>query len=81
MRRPPTPSRVAASVMSSGMALMAADRIVMANPAWIQIITTISSRLFQNGMSSRFTGSNPSHTSSWLTNPICWMFCWLGRYS
>ena len=36
-------------MMSLGMALIAAERIVMANPAWIQIITTISSRLFQNG--------------------------------
>ena len=41
-----TPSSRAASMMSSGMALIDADRIVMANPAWIQIITTMRKNVF-----------------------------------
>jgi len=67
--------------MSSGIALMAADRIVIAKPAWIQIMMMMSRTLFQPGTRNRFTGSKPSHTRNWLASPICWMFCWLGRYS
>ena len=39
MPQPAAPSSRAASTMSSGIALIAADSTVIANPAWIQIIT------------------------------------------
>ena len=40
------PSMRAASMISSGIALMAADSTTMANPVCIQIMITMSSRLF-----------------------------------
>ena len=39
--KPSTPSIRAASMMSSGIALIAAESSVIAKPAWIQIITTM----------------------------------------
>ena len=44
---PVTPSSWAASMMSSGIALIAADSTVIAKPAWIQIITMIRKNVFQ----------------------------------
>ena len=46
------PSIFAASVSSSGTALMADERMTMANPVWIQIRITISHMLL-NGVSCR----------------------------
>src|SRR4051794_11983826 len=40
------PSMRAASMISSGIALIAADNTTMAKPVWIQTMITISSRLF-----------------------------------
>ena len=39
-----TPSSRAASTMSSGMALIAAESTVIAKPAWTQIMITIRKR-------------------------------------
>ena len=44
--QPVTPSSRAASTMSSGIALIAADSTTIAKPAWIQISTTIRKRVF-----------------------------------
>ena len=44
-----TPSSRAASTISVGMPLMAADRMTMAKPAWIQTITTIRKKVFHGG--------------------------------
>ena len=41
---PDAPSIRAASMMSSGTALSAAESTVIAKPAWIQIITAISDK-------------------------------------
>ena len=68
---PPTPSMRAASMMSSGIALIAAESIVMAKPAWIQIITTMRNRVFQGELSSHCWGVHPSQTMIWLSRPIC----------
>ena len=46
------PSTRAASISSEGTALMAADRMTMAKPVWIQMSTTISHTLL-NGASCR----------------------------
>ena len=37
--------------MSSGIALIDAERIVIANPAWTQIMMTIRNRLFHGSLS------------------------------
>ena len=71
IRTPDTPSRRAASTMSSGIALIAADRIVIAKPAWIQIITTMRNRVFHGSLMSNCWGCPPSHTTIWLSRPIC----------
>ena len=42
--------------MSSGIALIAADRIVIANPAWIQIITTMRKNVFHGEFSRNCFG-------------------------
>ena len=57
-------------MMSSGMALMAADSTVIAKPAWIQIITTIRSRVFHGALSSNCCGSCRRAPDSWLSRPI-----------
>ena len=57
-------------MMSSGIALIAADSTVMAKPVWIQIITTIKKNVFHGALSKNWYGSNPSHTSIWLARPI-----------
>ncbi len=74
-----TPSRRAASMMSPGMPLIAAERMVMANPAWIQIMITISSSVFNGEPMIQFTGLPPSHTRIWFSRPICFTFAWSGR--
>ena len=43
------PSTRAASRISSGTALIAADRMTIANPVWIQIRMTISQKLLNGG--------------------------------
>ena len=45
-----TPSSLAASMMSSGIALIDADSTVIAKPAWIQIITTIRKKVFHGSV-------------------------------
>ena len=54
------PSMRAASMISSGIALMAAESTTIANPVWIQIMITISSRLFHGCCDSHGTGFWPS---------------------
>ena len=68
-------------MMSSGIALMAADSMVMANPDWIQIMTAIMERLLFGGLSRNCWGSRPSQTRIWLSRPICSMPAWSGRNS
>ena len=50
------PSIRAASVISSGIALIAADRTTIANPVCIQTMMTISRRLFHGSCWSHATG-------------------------
>ena len=54
--QPPTPSSRAASTMSSGIALIAAERTVIAKPAWIQIMITIRKRVFHGWVSRNWYG-------------------------
>ena len=57
------PSRIAASIVSSGMPRSAAERITMANPVWIQIRMNMMKKLFQNGICRTSTGSAPKRPS------------------
>src|SRR5262245_32123170 len=50
------PSTLAASVSSVGTALIAADRITIANPVWTQISTTISHMLLNGPSCTNRTG-------------------------
>src|SRR5665648_1290840 len=52
MPSPLSPSSLAASMMSSGMALIDAERTVMANPVWIHTITMIRNDVFWGWLSS-----------------------------
>src|SRR6266511_1618011 len=54
------PSMRAASMISSGTALIAADRTTMAKPVCIQTMITISNTLFHGCWSSQATGCWPS---------------------
>ena len=65
-----TPSSRAASTMSPGIALIAAESTTMAKPAWIQTMMTISSSVFSGDSSSHCCGSPPSQTTIWLSRPI-----------
>lgn len=47
---------MAASTVSSGMPLSAAESSTMAKPVWIQISTIIRKKLFQKGMVSQVCG-------------------------
>ena len=51
--RPLTPSRRAASMMSSGIALIAADRIVIAKPAWTHTMITTRKSVFHGSVSRK----------------------------
>ena len=51
------PSMRAASMISSGIALMAADRTTIANPVCIQTMITMRNRLFHGCTWSHATGS------------------------
>ena len=65
-----TPSSRAASTMSPGIALIAAESTTMAKPAWIQTMMTMSSRVFSGESSSHCLGSPPRLTTIWLSRPI-----------
>ena len=72
IRRPLTPSSRAASTMSSGIALIAADSTVIAKPAWIQIMMTIRKSVFQGSLSRNRYGVQPEpDLRIWLSRPIC----------
>ena len=60
----------AASMMSSGIALIAADSTVMAKPAWIQIITTIRKKRVPRVGEQELLGVEPEPDEDWLTRPI-----------
>ncbi|OLT49141.1 hypothetical protein BJF88_16270 [Cellulosimicrobium sp. CUA-896] len=81
MPKPLSPSSRAASTMSSGIALIAAERMVIAKPVWIQIITTMRKNVFHGWPMRNCCGGIPSHTSSWLSRPICCTPGWSGRNS
>src|SRR5699024_9690027 len=68
---PLTPSSLAASMMSSGTALIAADNTTIANPAWIQIITAMRKTVFHGESCRNRTGSKPRRVSRALSTPIC----------
>lgn len=54
------PSSSAASFCSGGTALIAAERMTIARPVWLQMNTTMSKRLFTSGVTaSHDTGSPP----------------------
>ena len=64
------PSIRAASMISSGTALMAADNTTMAKPVCIQTMITMRKRLFQGWSSSHFTGSPPSPSMTPFSRPM-----------
>ena len=64
------PSMRAASMISSGIDLMAADSTTMAKPVWIQIMITMSSRLFHGRCDSHATGSWPRPSLMPLSRPM-----------
>ena len=57
-------------MISSGMALIAADRMVIANPVWIQIRMTMRRNVFKGELISHCCGGSPSQTMIWLSRPI-----------
>ena len=67
------PSMRAASMVSTGTPLTAADSSTIENPIWPQSSTTISSRLLRwNWLcSSQATGSSPRPVQMALSRPIC----------
>ena len=60
----------AASMISSGIALMAADSTTMANPVCIQIMITMRSRLFHGCSASQATGSLPRPCQMPFSSPM-----------
>ena len=56
------PSMRAASTISSGIDLIAAESTTIANPVWIHTMITIRKRLFQ--------GCRPSQDDRFLTEPL-----------
>ncbi len=50
---------------------MAALSTTMANPVWIQIMTTMSSTVLMGSVCIHCTGSPPNATTSALRRPIC----------
>ena len=64
------PSMRAASMISSGIDLIAADRMTMANPVCIQTMITISNRLFQGCCASHATGFWPSPSMMPFSRPM-----------
>ena len=69
---PSAPSRRADSMTSSGIALSAAPRTTMANPAWIQIMMTISRKVFVGAVISQLGGLlQPSFMTISLSRPVC----------
>src|ERR1700712_1450851 len=69
-RIPVAPSIFAASMMSSGTALIAAESTVMANPAWIQTITMIIAMVLIGYLINQFCGVPPSASTMALSPPI-----------
>jgi hypothetical protein len=65
------PSMRAASTISVGTPLSAADRTTVAKPTSIHTRTTMSRRLFHGDSLSQLTGEPPSQTTIWLSRPIC----------
>lgn len=71
-RNPEAPSIRADSITSSGIALRAAPSTTIANPAWIQIMITISRKVFSGGVISQLGGlCQPSLMTTWLSRPVC----------
>ena len=64
------PSSCAASICSVGMPLIAALSTTIANPVWIQIMTTISRKVLSGSVCSHCTGSPPSPTTMAFSRPI-----------
>src|SRR5690606_21744424 len=65
------PSSRAASMMSSGTALIEADRITIANPASIQTSTRMRKIVFAGASCRNRTGSSPRASITALRTPIC----------
>ena len=66
----PAPSIRAASIISVGTPLIAAERITMAKPAWSQIMTTIKARVLVGISCSQGIGSPPNEVTMALRTPI-----------
>ena len=58
-------------MISSGIALMAAERTVIANPAWIQTMTMISMKVLSGALMRNCWVSKPSAFRIALSRPIC----------
>ena len=65
-----TPSSRAASIMSIGMPLSAAESTTIAKPAWIQTMTTMRNSVFSGGLSRNCCDCPPSPTQMPLSRPI-----------
>src|SRR3954452_5218149 len=62
-RMPVAPSILAASMMSSGTALMAAESTVIAKPAWIHTMTMIIAMVLIGYLINQFCGVPPNATT------------------
>ena len=50
---------------------MAAEKMTMANPVWIQMRITMRKKLFQKGMEIHTCGAPPNQATMALRMPIC----------
>src|ERR1700712_2502125 len=69
-RIPVAPSIFAASMMSSGTALIVAESTVMTKPAWIQTITMIIAMVLTGYLISQFCGVPPSADTLGVCGPL-----------
>ncbi|BDZ37416.1 hypothetical protein GCM10025863_32940 [Microbacterium suwonense] len=69
------PSSSAASICSTGTALIAADRMTIANPVWVQMKTISSMNVLISGLTaSQLTGSPPNIVTMAFIRPS-WSPC------
>ena len=58
-------------MISSGIALIAAESTVIANPAWIQTMTMMSMKVLSGALMRNCWVSKPSALRMALSRPIC----------
>ena len=72
--QPCAPSKAEASIMSAGTALIAADRITIANPVCDQTKIIINRKVLSGCSKSQFVGPNPKCLAIDDIKPICGWF-------